>query len=291
MEGHSDYYACFSTRHYYGPNYLMDLVLSTRYALVSAIGKSAHYDATEGTPRYKEELGAYRLIDCLQADRAMFAAHLLPVIDPQAAATGDLWLEHLPCLSIDAFNFCAGYTGQNCTEVDDLQVNTGIPMEELYRISDTLTPAQQNYYLGFLISGKDMRNLAIIRNRSFRIEPHPLDYFAFYTLGNSAQKVFIDKNIILQEILVTNELTGKPTLCVYINGNLSDQAHIYVNYYSENDQFLSGYLVFTHACTSLPVPENANYCKISITTQGNAHGLVKEILLGPKLQYAIALPY
>ena len=105
LAGDFDYYAYFSPRNYYGKNYLLDLALSTRYATVSAIGKSAFFANKDEKLQYQEGLGSYRLIDRLQIDRAMFAAHLLKSITP-LSITSDSWLENLPCLSIDAYKYC-----------------------------------------------------------------------------------------------------------------------------------------------------------------------------------------
>ena len=122
LEGKFDYIACLSVAHYYGANYLMDLVASARQASVSAIGKSAFYSCSEGLPIYHEGLGAFRLMDKIQADRAIFASHLLTIVDPRAASQGEQWFTRLPCLSIDAHHFCADWNGEDLSGIDGLVI-------------------------------------------------------------------------------------------------------------------------------------------------------------------------
>ena len=289
LSGQFEYYACLSTRNYYGPNYLMDMALSTNYASVSVIGKSAHFDMLNGNPQFHEELGAYQLIDRLQADRAMIAAHLLSLVDPLAATRGDLWFENLPCLSIDAYNFCANLTAESCAFVDDLVVNCGIPVDKLYLTCDSLTPAQSNYNLGLQLSGIDLRSNITVGNKNFKVTNHPLDYFTFYTPYQGTQKIYIEKEIVLADLIIINELSNKPNLVVYINALIEGQIKFYINYYMETNKFLGGYLVLNRACTTLPVPDKAQYCKLSINIQGNTYGLIKEVLFGPKIIGPISL--
>jgi len=189
----------------------------------------------------------------------------------------------LSCLSIDPFNFCANHKGQNCDEVDDLNVNCGISIEDLYRKSDMLSSEDKNYSLGIMLTGKDLYNQASLKSNACRVELLPLSNLGFYSWGNYSHKIFIDKKIPLPDMTTLNELTGKPILYVYINGDTSGLISFYINYYDEKDNFLESYLIFNRACVTLPVPEIAQYCRLSITCQGESQGLVKEVIINPQL--------
>lgn len=288
LSGDFDYYAYFSPLHYYGKNYLTDLALSTRYAQVSVIGKSAYFSVDGGQINYHEELGAYQLVDQIKADRAMFSSHLLLSFDPNNSVN-EFWFENLSCLSIDAYNFCENFIGESCSNVDDIDVDSGISVDELYHISDSLTPAMNNYSLGYALTGEDLYKQAVINGNACRIEMLPINMFGFFTWGNAFQKVFIDINIPLQNVININELTGKKNLDVFIMGYTTGYVAFHIKYYTESEELISSYLVFIRSCTTLPVPDNAFNSKISIITQGESQGLVKEILFGPRILRPIEL--
>lgn len=282
------YYAYFSPLHYYGKKFLTDLALATRYAQVSVFGKSAHFSLDGDHINFHEELGYYHLIDKIKADRAMFAAHLLFTFDPNNS-TNNFWFENLPCLSIDAYNFCANFTGESCSEVDDIDVDCGISVDKLYNISDSLTPTNKNYSLGYVITGEDLNKQAVINGNACRIEMLPFDTFGFYTWGNTLQKIVIDCKVIVHNVTYINELTEKENLDIIINGETAGNVTFRINFYDENEEYISSYLIHNCSCTTIPVPENATDCKILITTQGESQGLVKEILIGPRILRPIEL--
>jgi len=288
LRGDFDFYAYISPLHYYGKNYFTDLALSTRYAQVSVIGKSAHFSMDEDQINYHEELGAYQLIDQIKADRAMFAAHLLLTFDPNNSIN-EFRFENLPCLSIDAYNFCENFTGESCSEVDDIEVDSGISVDELYQISDSLTSSMNNYSLSYALTGVDLYKQAVIYGNNCRTELLPFDRFGFYTWGNAFQKIVIDRKVIVHNVTFINELTNKENIDVFIYGETAGNITFHINYYAENEELINSYLIHNRSCTTIPVPENAIDCRISITTKGVTQGLVKEILFGPRILRPIEL--
>ena len=126
---------------YYGPNYLTDLALATRYAPGVAVGKAAHFARDEAG---KVELNApdarYRIVGQVPARAgAVKAAAVGGRVDRLAAF--DTWaLAEPQTLAIDPFNYCrdgAGGDPDLVTIVDDLDgIDIGLGHAEMIAIAE-----------------------------------------------------------------------------------------------------------------------------------------------------------
>lgn len=124
-----DYITIFSEKDYYGRNYLMDMALATRFASDKVIGKAAYY--TGGELVYQEK--AYtRVFEQIMLTRQMASRALFA----EPVKIEDLYSFHLreTILSLDEFNYCEN--SRACGAVDDIDVYTGIPLDEIYRYTE-----------------------------------------------------------------------------------------------------------------------------------------------------------
>ncbi len=287
----SDYYAFFSSKNYYGENYLVDLALATRYATVSAIGKSSFFQTKNGEIELNNGLGSYRLIDILKVDRCIFSSDLLSIIESQIQTIDSYWFENIPCLSIDPYNFCENSTDTDCDIVKDLKVNVGIPLNSLYGFTEELTKDHINYSLGKVFTGFDLNQMELNKPKNFYFIPHPLGYFSFYTVDENTQTIIFNDPISIDGLTIINELSEKPNLNVFINGITQGKVNFYINYFNHFNEFLGRYLVLEKACTTLPVPIEAQYCTIAIFSKGITYGVIKEVIVGPKVLKALDLTH
>ncbi len=132
---------------YYGPNYLEDIALATRYTQADLIGKAARYTWESGRCQLKQPDDAYRPVQCLPA-RA--AAIRLPAIAKEnilewVQSLGTRQLQVDQGLAIDEFNYCeqgaAADSVQVGDKVDDLPgLNTGISIEDLLAKAESIAP-------------------------------------------------------------------------------------------------------------------------------------------------------
>lgn len=146
-----EWLAGFVGADYYGPNYLLDLVLATRYSHAGAIGKSSHWSRSGSGGLDSSRPGReYRGGEPL----AMRSALLHP------STLGNVtlleWLASLPTrelagtdtLSIDAFNYCrdgglTGLSAEHAAAVNDLDgLDGGIAAPELLSRAESLGPEQ-----------------------------------------------------------------------------------------------------------------------------------------------------
>lgn len=291
LKGQFDYYAFFSTKNYYGENYLLDLALATRYATVSAIGKSSHFLTKDGKTEFCEELGSYRLIDFLKADRCIFSSNLLSIIKSQTQTIDNFGFENIPCLSIDSYNFCENSSDEGCASVEDLKINSGISLKILYNFAEKLTQDKINYSLGKTFTGTDLIKMEIDKSKDLQIDNHPLGYLTFYTLDKKTQIATFKNPIPIHDLTSINEISGNPNLNVYVNSLTEGKVKFLINYYNHYNEFLSRFHVLNRSCTTLPVPFEALFCTITITTKGITYGVVKEIIVGPKVLEPIDLKH
>lgn len=131
---------------YYGPNYLLDLALATRYSAAQVIGKGAFHDNQATGIQLRNAELSYRPAACLAARGALIHAELLrgQLACDWIMLLPGLDLEHDQALAIDPFNYCrnAGNTRleQLSTAVDDPDRNTGISIEQLQAQAEAIAP-------------------------------------------------------------------------------------------------------------------------------------------------------
>ena len=146
----ADWLATMMPQDYYGPNYLLDIALTTRYSKADVIGKgAAHYNYVDGLPVLQHSEAAYRPINQLPARSA--AIRLSMIADISLSE----WLNNLSekifktdnGLGIDEFNYCRNGSGTTlrdvvATAVDDIpELNTGIDINELLVRAEAIAPA------------------------------------------------------------------------------------------------------------------------------------------------------
>ena len=135
---------------YYGPNYLLDLILGTLYSDALVLGKAAFFCVSSYGPALLNQKAVYRPMEQVRARCAVLSAKRLFVITvsewldlvvsgnvlPDAMANG--------ALSLDALSYCQdawrlGWTYSNVSAlVDLLEIDTGHNIDDLYAKADAI---------------------------------------------------------------------------------------------------------------------------------------------------------
>jgi FkbM family methyltransferase len=165
VTGEADMIAGLLAKDYYGPNYLLDIALATRYSNAKAIGKGAAYAWRNGEFQLLHADLAYRN----GALDARSAAVRAPQVADEAALA---WLDALPeakyvdegSLAIDRFNYCqdgAGAPGVARAElVDDIRdLNIGISVHELLARAEAIPPEEQGEAPAGMLDGRTLSGL------------------------------------------------------------------------------------------------------------------------------------
>ncbi|MGB1742488.1 MAG: glycosyltransferase family protein [Cycloclasticus sp.] len=152
--------AAFLPEDYYGPNYLLDIALASRYSQAKVVGKAAYYHYQQDSLDPQNNLAlvdaelSYRGVTALP----MRASAIHPDIVQRIQATD--WLTQLAegqykfeaQLAIDRFNYCrngaeAALSGSKSlvqVRVNDLVLNPGIATDELLATAEQIQPLADN---------------------------------------------------------------------------------------------------------------------------------------------------
>lgn len=144
-----EWLALMAADDYYGPNYLLDLAIASRYSVHRVAGKAMHYqwhdDAIEllnAGSAYQPNVHLPVRSSAIRADAFSTETALLPWLEQQL---GGEW--PLPGLAIDPFNYCRnGRLAHDISlirsRVDDGNLDPGLSMEELLRTAEDIPPAE-----------------------------------------------------------------------------------------------------------------------------------------------------
>jgi spore maturation protein CgeB len=147
--GHDEWLAVMTADDYYGPNYLLDLAIATRYSDAQVIGKSTRYQWTDEGVHLIDQGRSYQPVSRLPVRSSAIQSDALP-----CGQTLLPWLSSASCedwkltgLAIDPFNYCL--QGQHAHDpaavsarVDDLALDTGLSIHELIRAAESIPPAE-----------------------------------------------------------------------------------------------------------------------------------------------------
>lgn len=130
---------------WYGPNYLIDLVLAVRYSDAKVIGKGAYFCNVSGQVQLRNTNLQYQWIDAVPVRRAVAAVDVLgdePLYD-WASNVGNRQFSGTRILSVDEFNYCEDGVDLREPLLGDLDIDPGIPLERLLALADRAVPTEE----------------------------------------------------------------------------------------------------------------------------------------------------
>ena len=134
---------------YYGPNYLLDMAIATRYSSANAFGKVTRYNYLESGIELLEPGHAYHNAGSLQLRSAVMRAQVFAAFDcfEWCRALASSRYGEGSLLAVDPFNYCQGGAAAEMDavhqRVDDLSLDTGFTIEELQARAERIAPAEQ----------------------------------------------------------------------------------------------------------------------------------------------------
>ena len=153
LDSRVDLVAGMMAEDYYGPNYLEDIALATRYTQAELIGKAARYAWEGGGFQLKQPDEAYHQVQCLPARAAAIRRQAIAkknVLEwVEALGTNQLQADH--GLAIDEFNYCEQGAAADSAlvreKVDDLPgLNTGISIDNLLERAERIAPESDRHH-------------------------------------------------------------------------------------------------------------------------------------------------
>lgn len=274
-----DYITVFSEHDYYGKNYLMDLALATRYASDDVIGKAAYY-AKDSVMHIEKAYTHVQEEICLS--RQMAAKRFF---DDKAMIT-DLFDCHVRAdiLSLDEFNYCE--SSDDCEEVNDLDIYTGVPLDEIYAYTDSIQPVA--LHRKKTISTKELYEELIIKDTDFVTKQFDGNNFRLVREADDDEIVWLYTNKTYQiSDYSSNNRIGFYTETSERSGNVRCQ----IEYYDENNVKL-GFLNFVlDGFNLLRICDGAKSFKLIFRMRGKSSvTLTKMDSLSPELLLAAPFP-
>lgn len=147
LVGH-DFVAYFHPDDGYGPNYLLDMSLATKYTSCRCIGKNAMYCIDSGQSLQLHNDGSqYSNCESLDFRSSMVGTEYFSSWTMDGFKSRNSRIEGT-CYSIDEFNYCLeGKLASGpqkldyCGELDD--IHTGLPILELLKLSESISPYKE----------------------------------------------------------------------------------------------------------------------------------------------------
>lgn len=276
----ADFLGLLRPDHWYGPNYLTDLILTREYCSAEIIGKASYYEAKNGTVKLIEDGYQYKSAESLPIWASICRASSSDIFwntlkDGQEKIAGD-------CFAIDEFNFIAHGTGidANLVQVaeDMVLADTGVNFAgRILPLSEKLTlTTQAKIYPDpdiKEISACDMAKL--FTSKSSRL--HFTDAGDALQIDSTLQvgkHAYCDGPTYSREEL---NLVLNSTVSSTVTGSLS--VKLCFTFLDENQQKLS-HTIFSPAQVCLPIPKECQYVKITLRMDGPGRAKLAPLSFG-----------
>lgn len=281
LAGDAPWFAAMVSEDYYGPNYLLDMVLATRYNQAEVIGKVAHYVRKDDGIHLQNPGQAYRRPASIAARAALIKTAL---IGEQQASE---WLKTLPklnytfeqSLAIDAFNYCrnaAGARQQDVTQaVDDLNLYTGISIDELQRRAEAIEPLKVSH-TSAEICGRDLATM-FGPIRSKHLEAH-IDVDTWQISSSLADGKH--EYQYAKKDLPVAELTTGEQLKLFLDATPGLNIQLVVLFLDAQKQRISHVMQHANRNQASDIPPEAAFIRLGIRAYANGSAGIKALVLG-----------
>ncbi|MCF8210001.1 MAG: glycosyltransferase [Rhodoferax sp.] len=130
---------------YYGPNYLLDMALATRYTQASVLGKAAQFVWRDASAHLLDMAQAYRPARALAARCAMTKADVVANEPAQdwLLALAQRTYDNTDAVALDVFSYCCDGAAHPSVArvVDGAPMDMGLDLDELMAQADALAAA------------------------------------------------------------------------------------------------------------------------------------------------------
>lgn len=134
------YVSVMMPSNYYGPNYLLDMMLTLRYGQYDGIGKTAYYEKKTAEYVVHNLSSSYHEVAELELEKSVVKfATLLEneVVLKELFAGGKI--QKGKFFAVDEFNFCKNECVEECNKVDDLPIyDVGLSLNEIQDAAENI---------------------------------------------------------------------------------------------------------------------------------------------------------
>jgi spore maturation protein CgeB/chromosome segregation ATPase len=280
-EGH--FIASMLAADYYGPNYLTDIALATRYTKADLIGKAARYVYDGGAITLQEEQKAYTSVAALPARAAavrrtrISSENVLEFV--RAVGQGRL-MEDIG-IAIDEFNYCEN--GSVASEdfvherVDDLQtLNTGIRVAEILHKAEQIAPERRQHEEKMQLTGRQLAD-DFRKNPSAAIAQRiegPKWRIASMLPDGKHEYLYATEDHDLDELGVSNELK------LYLDVTPGLNIQLVVVFLDKDKQKIGNTILHANRNEQAPLPSGTVRVRFGLRLYAGGDAEIQSLILG-----------
>lgn len=272
---------------YHGPNYLLDLALASRYSDMQIIGKTERYQWISGNVNLISPGQAYRFAAVLSMRASIAHLDVLPLGQSLLS-----WVERaadtswkLPGLAIDPFNYCL--FGRQAEDIDnikqcvnDLVLDSGLPMGDLLQIAERIDPAKYDEAPVAKWSANKL-------NQLFGALKHADVHSEIYLGSLQIQSQLPDgkhEYVYIRDVLPINELPTRSKLETYLDVTPGlDIQYVFV-FYDKNKKRLKHSICAANCNKTSEIPAGADYFRLGWRISGNGKAGIQYLQWGHRMQ-------
>lgn len=281
LAAHARFIGAMVADDYYGPNYLLDLALATRYSQAQLLGKSAHYARDQHGISLHHASQAYRSAENLAARASLIAT---PMIAEQHV--GD-WLKSVPtleyrheqCLAIDAFNYCKNAAGAEektvSALVDDLVLDTGISIDQLQRRAESIAPLEASHTSPEICGSQLAALFEPMRSKHLKEAVEGKEWHIESTLEDGKHEYHYAK----QELTV-DVLGGGDKVKLFLDATPGLNLQWVVLFLDAQKQRISHVMQHANRNHTFDVPPEAAFVRLGVRVYANGSAQIKALVLG-----------
>jgi len=266
-----------SVRDYYGPNYVMDMILATRYSNASAFGKKQFFQVVDNSIDLQGSEGAYRSMTTMELRSSLISAEHFSGLTISRLFSDDAIssIEVSDGMALDYLGYCRNVFNQNKVSVeevsaivDDLEINQGSSIDELYAKADALKMAVP-FWLGK--PGWKPEKLALIFGDRFtRDITGSVDRFGWHIISELPDGETCD---LFSEFAVPIEdLGGKSGIPFYMEAGVGLQMQLLVRFELSSGALLDEVVFEVNTQNQLTPPDSCTHIRLGyrITSSGSS---------------------
>lgn len=281
VKNSDDWVVVFDTQDYYGPNYLLDIALSTRYSSAKAIGKSSYFIASDEGVELQNKNSTYKDNYPLSARRCALSSSFDDV--SLYKLIGDSL--NIRGLSIDSFNYCQNGVSSSSQEVlssvkasvTDGGFDEGMSLSVLEQLAESIQPTEDGVekkkafsakqLFSFLPSKLSSRSSVVLSENKIEITS-PLED------GKHEYIYFSDKSTIsVNDLKLKDE---KLPLHLEITPGL--KLSFVILYLDDKKQKLSHDIIQPNKNNLLALPENTHFIKFGLRIYQGGNCTIDKLL-------------
>jgi len=262
---------------YYGPNYLLDLVLATRYSKSSAFGKKQFFEVASGEVAIQGAEGAYRPMNSMELRSSLISVEHFSEFSISQLFSDDATssLDVSDGMSLDYFSYCRNVFNQNVvsvkmvsTTVDDLEINQGSSIDELYAKADALKMSMP-FWLG-KPGWKPEKLAQIFGDRFTRDITGSIDRFGWYVISELPDGETCD--LFSEFAIPIGDLGGQLGTPFYMEAGVGLQMQLLVRFEESSGALVEEALFELNAQNQLIPPINCTHVRLGyrITSSGSS---------------------